>query len=88
MTDLEIARQAKLKRVSELRSAESLTLLVKGDPGLIEKAVISLGGTLRYSIGDISSITIPSDQLILFSGHSFVQRIEGLYYQFFFSTCN
>ncbi len=58
------------------RQDEMIPLLIKGDPGKIQKLVTELQGEFRYSTGDISSVSIQSKYIKTVASHSYVNRIE------------
>jgi subtilisin family serine protease len=56
---------------------EPMPLLVRGNSQQIKELTAHLGGTYKFGYGDISSIEIPEDQLLTFSNHEAVEKIEN-----------
>lgn len=56
---------------------KNITLLVKGVVSHIQRTVEQLGGTFRYSAGDIASVTIKAKQIELLAREPFVNCIEA-----------
>ncbi len=59
-----------------METAKSVSFLVKGDADQIAVAIKNLGGTFRYSIKDISSVSLPANQIAAFVQNEFVEQVE------------
>ena len=65
------------KKVTDAkRQNTSVCVLVKGDIEKIKSETAILGGTFRYSAGDIASIRIPVSSISKLASENFVLRIE------------
>lgn len=60
-----------------LNSTESIPLLVRGDVQQIETTVKNLGGTFKFSTGNIAAVNLSCNQIFELASQNFVQRIEG-----------
>ncbi len=58
-------------------SNELLQLLVQGNETIIQNAVKNLGGNFKYSINQISAVTLPVNKIFILSQTSGIKRIEG-----------
>ncbi len=57
-----------------IQAKQQTTLLVKGDPKKIKEEVNRLGGTYKYSHGDISAITLPGNKVNALEINNFVKE--------------
>jgi subtilisin family serine protease len=64
-----------LEKESENQS-QSVSLLVKGDITIIKKLTDSVGGTFKYSAGDIASVKLPLKSIQIFMENPLVKRLE------------
>ncbi len=58
-------------------SVEQLRLLVQGNENTIQAAVKNLGGNFKYSVKDISAVTLSVNKIFQLSEISGIKRIEG-----------
>ncbi|HYV91255.1 MAG TPA: S8 family serine peptidase [Chitinophagales bacterium] len=60
-------------------SSRVVSLLVQGDPGIVEQKIKLLGGTFKFSLNNISSVSLPLDEVITLAQTQGISRVEGLY---------
>jgi subtilisin family serine protease len=61
---------------SRLRASEKTDVLIKGDPEKVKQEISGCGGEFHYSIGNISSVSIPAGSLQTLASRKFISRIE------------
>nr|MBA3972289.1 S8 family serine peptidase [Bacteroidota bacterium] len=59
------------------RSAELISVFVKGDINTIKQLTASVQGIYSYSAGDIAAVKIPSSALSIFVSNELIKRIEA-----------
>src|SRR5688572_15130128 len=66
------------KKLSDSRNlSKEISLFVKGDPTVIRSNVEALGGTFKYSTGDISAVRMPLGKVTQLAGVAEIKRIES-----------
>jgi subtilisin family serine protease len=63
----------------ESGGTETVSLLAQGDADQIEMAARASGGWLKYSVQNISAVSLPLQQVYSFANTSGATRIEGLH---------
>lgn len=65
--------------MSQPGSSQIISLLVQGDPSIVQEKTKSLGGVFKFSINNRASISLPLNKVIALSQADGITRIEGLY---------
>lgn len=65
--------------MSRPASSQVVSLLVQGDPSVIRERTKLLGGTFKFSIDNIASVSMPINKVTALSQTEGISRIEGLY---------
>src|SRR6187549_9133 len=60
-------------------SQRKISVVVQGNMDVIKTAVIHLGGTFKYRVNNVASVSLPLNQLPHLAAMKDVERIEGLY---------
>src|SRR5437016_1377515 len=60
-------------------STRVISLLVQGDTAIVEEETKLLGGTFKFSVNNISSISLPVNEIILLAQTRGILKVEGLY---------
>lgn len=71
--NFELAR----KSFDQRHQNEMVVLLAKGDVSRIHSAVTELGGTFKYSAGDIASIILPAKNIGILASKGFIKQLEA-----------
>ncbi|MCY7409491.1 MAG: S8 family peptidase [Chitinophagales bacterium] len=64
--------------IKENVSTRIVSLLVQGNVSSIKQKLRSLGGVYKYSVNDISSVTLPLNKIKELAEEKDIERIEGL----------
>lgn len=71
----------KKKLMEKSATNRMISVLVKGNVDVIKSKAIELGGTFKYSAGDIASITLPLDKITELAKVAEVKQIESNQYR-------
>ncbi len=75
-----VANKLDLRTYKRIQSGkvtdEDISLLVRGDLKKIEALTVKLGGHYKYGYNNISSITLPEENLLAFSNEMAVEKIQ------------
>src|SRR4051812_45267326 len=65
--------------IQQPASTRIVSLLVKGNISIISQQTKLLGGTFKYAVKDIASVSLPIDKVNILQQVQGISRIEGLY---------
>jgi len=60
-------------------ASEIVSLFAQGNVNVVQQAVKELGGTFKYAVNDIASISLALDKVLWLAQTPGINRIEGLY---------